>query len=50
MPFAGETGTVQSYGNFLAFLTSVPNPSIDHAASELANLLGQATGTVRNVS
>jgi citrate synthase len=35
MPVAGETGTA-IVRQFLAFLTGVPNPSIDHAASELA--------------
>ncbi len=35
MPFAGETGTA-IVRQFLAFLTGAPNPSIDHAASELA--------------
>jgi citrate synthase len=35
MPLAGETGTA-IVRQFLAFLTGVPDPSIDHAASELA--------------
>jgi citrate synthase len=40
MPVAGETGTA-IVRQFLAFLTGTPNPSIDHAASELATCWGQ---------